>query len=73
MICLKSPKSKKILLFFLTNNGQKSVTKFISLCCNNYLIEFLEIGKLKKKSTPPKAFEPAIYISLGLSYGTPVQ
>ena len=45
----KITKVKKEFAIFLTNTGQKSVTTFISLCCNNYLIEFLEIGKLKKK------------------------
>jgi len=44
MICLKSPKSSEFAIFF--NSGQKSLTKFISSYCNNYLIEFLKIGKL---------------------------
>ena len=50
----KITKVKKDFAIFLTNNGQKSVTAFISLCCFNYLIEFLEIGKLKKKKYASK-------------------
>ena len=35
---------------------------FISSCYNNYLIDFLKIGKLRKlrEVTPPTRFEPAI-------------
>ena len=47
MICLNSPKSSEFAIC-LTHSGQKSLTMFISSCCNNYLIEFLKIGKLKK-------------------------
>ena len=49
MICLKSPKSSEFAIF-LTNtySGQKSLTMFISSYCNNYLIEFLKIRKIKQ-------------------------
>ena len=38
----------KWICIFLTNSGQKSLAMFISSCFNNYLIEFLKIGKLQK-------------------------
>jgi len=40
MICLKSPKSSEIAVFFKTNSGQKPLTMFISSCFNNYRNEF---------------------------------
>ena len=41
MICLKSPESIEIAIYF----KQKPLTMFISSCCNNYLNEFKK-GKL---------------------------
>ena len=38
MICLKLPKSSEFAKKNYTNSGQKSLTMFISSCCNNYLI-----------------------------------
>ena len=53
----KITKIKWIYYFF----KQKSLTMFISSCCNNYLIEFKKKGKLTKfKVTPPTGFKPTI-------------
>ena len=58
MICLKSPKSSEFAIFF--NSGQKSLTKFISSYCNNYLIEFFENREINKYQVMPlMGFEPA--------------
>ena len=46
LIGLKTPKSSEFAIFW-TNSCQKSLTMFISSCSNNYLMEFLKIGKLK--------------------------
>jgi len=48
MICLKSPKSSEFDIV-LANSGQISLTMFISSCVINYSIDFLKIGKFKKK------------------------
>ena len=54
MICLNSTKSSYFAIC-LTNSGQKSLTMFISSCCNNYLIDLNKKNKrlrLRRDSNP---------------------
>ena len=48
MIAYKITKIKSSEFAVKTNRDKKSLTMFILSCCNNYLIEFLKIRKLKK-------------------------
>ena len=54
----KSPKSSEFVIF-LTNSGQKSLTMFISSFFTTIQLNFKN-REIKKKSTPPLGFKPAI-------------